>query len=126
MSAQKTDDRCGQVMQSLIDTALEAFRFHRTFHQALVKVKPQDAKRYLGRADYFLSRIVRNLGDAGLSLGPLQEGEAYDPGMAVIVLNLDDFEPDEEPLVIDQIVEPIIMNSDGICRMGTVMLRRDQ
>lgn len=123
MSTREATEPCEQFQEALIETTLEAFRLHRTFRQALNRLESKDSQRFIGRADYFLSRIERNLEDAGMSLKTLQEGERYDPGMAVTALNIDDFDPDTEQLVIDQILEPIILNRHGVQRTGTVMLR---
>ena len=44
--------------------------------------------------------------------------------MAVTTVNMDEFAP-EEALVIEQMLEPIIMNREGqILQTGTVLLRR--
>jgi hypothetical protein len=51
------------------------------------------------------------------------EGQKYDPGVAATALNISDFGPDDE-LVIEQMVEPIVMGSEGIIRPGTVLLKR--
>ncbi len=109
--------------ESLIETTLEAFRLHRTFKQVLEKLEVKEAQRYSGRAEYVLSRIKRNLEDAGMSLHSVEEGERYDPGMAVTVLNIEEFDLDADRLVIDQMLEPIILDPQGVRRVGTVLLR---
>ena len=43
--------------------------------------------------------------------------------MAVTPLNIEDFEPNT-PLIVDQMMEPIIMGSDGIIKTGTVILKK--
>jgi hypothetical protein len=111
--------------ESLIATTLEAFRMHRTFKQVLGKLETRDSQRFLGKADYFLARISRNLENAGMSIGSLREGDQYDPGMPVTVLNLDSFDPDVDRLVIEQVLEPIILNSNGVRRVGAVLVREE-
>jgi hypothetical protein len=45
--------------------------------------------------------------------------------MAATPLNIEDFGPDEI-LLVDQMVEPVILGSEGVLRTGTVMLRKAQ
>jgi hypothetical protein len=49
------------------------------------------------------------------------EGQPYDVGMAVSALNLSDFSPDDA-LVVEQMLEPVIMGSEGLLKGGTVIL----
>ena len=51
------------------------------------------------------------------------EGQAFDAGAAATPLNISDFSPDDV-LVVEQMIEPIIMDSVGIVRTGTVLLAR--
>ena len=51
------------------------------------------------------------------------EGQAYDPGVAASALNIGDFGA-EDVLVVEQMIEPIIMGSEGLVRRGTVMLKK--
>ena len=51
------------------------------------------------------------------------EGHPFDPGIAATPLNIDDFDA-KDPLVIDQMLEPIIMGKDGLVKTGTVTLRK--
>lgn len=123
MSTASGTEHGQRVEESLIGTTLEAFRLHRTFKQVLAKLEVKEAQRYSGRADYVLSRIKRNLEDAGMSLHSVEEGERYDPGMAVTALNVDEFDIEADHLVIDQMLEPIILDPQGVRRVGTVLLR---
>ena len=51
------------------------------------------------------------------------EGQLYDPGMAITPLNIDEFDPDD-PLYVEQMIEPIIMQGDTVCKIGTAILGR--
>ena len=53
------------------------------------------------------------------------EDQHFDPGMAVSVINMEDFEA-QDLLIVDQMIEPIIMGADGLKRPGTVTVRRVQ
>ena len=113
-----------QIEQSLIEMALESWKFARIFARVVDKLDAGDANRYANQLRYFQKRIEQNLEAVGLKLVNL-EGHPFDPGMAASPINLADFGPDDT-LLIDQMVEPIIMGSDGLKRQGTVMLRKAQ
>jgi hypothetical protein len=59
---------------------------------------------------------------AGLTLVNV-EGQPYEPGVAATALNSEDFGADDV-LFVDQMIEPIIMGSEGLVRSGTVILRK--
>lgn len=106
----------------LIDTAVESWRFSRLFARVVAKLDAGEGGRYINQLRFFQKRIEENLTGAGLVLVNV-EGLPFDAGMAASALNLGDFGPDEE-LIVEQMVEPIIMGSDGLRKPGTVMLRQ--
>lgn len=110
--------------QSLIELAVEGWRFSRVFARAVDKLDAGEVSRYAGQHRYFLKKIEECLATSGLVLVNV-EGEIFDAGMAVSALNLGDFEPDDG-LLVDQMMEPIIMGPDGLRRLGAVMLRKMQ
>ena len=111
-----------QMEQSLIDIAVESWRFSRLFGKVVNKLDAGEAGRYLSQLRYFQKKVEDNLGSSGLRLVNV-EGHPYDPGMAASALNLGDFGPNDV-LLVDQMVEPIIMGSDGLRKQGTVMLKK--
>jgi hypothetical protein len=110
--------------QSLIDVAVESWRFSRLFMRAVGKLDAGEAGRYQNQLRYFLKKVDENLESNGLKLVNV-EGQPYDAGMAASALNLEEFGP-EDLLLVDQMVEPIIMGPNGLRKEGTVMLRRVQ
>jgi hypothetical protein len=106
----------------LIDTAVESWRFSRLFARIIGKLDAGEAIKYANQLRFFQRRVEQNLAAAGLTLVNV-EGQMFDTGMAAAALNLGDFGPDED-LLVDQMVEPIIMGSDGLKKSGTVMLRQ--
>ena len=50
------------------------------------------------------------------------EGQPFDPGMAATPLNIEDFDG-EDSLIVDQMLEPIVMEKDGLVKTRTVTLR---
>ena len=106
----------------IIDIAIDSWRFSRLFLRMLNKLDASEASRYASQFQYYLEKLEQNLQSAGISLVNL-EGQNYDPGMAVTVLNMEDFTANDN-LLVEQMIEPIIMGQDGLTRGGTVMLGR--
>lgn len=110
--------------RSLIEIAVESWKFSRVFARVVNKLDAGEASRYVSQLRYFQKRVEQNLDAAGLKLVNV-EGHPFDPGMAASPLNIADFGP-EDSLLVDQMVEPIIMGPDGLKKQGTVMLRKVQ
>jgi hypothetical protein len=109
---------------SLIDLAIEGWKFSKLFIRMMNKLDAGEAGRYMNQLRYYHENIESNLARANMRLVNL-EGQIFDPGMAVSALNAGDFNP-EDSLLVDQMLEPIIMGEDGLLRSGTVMLRKAQ
>lgn len=110
------------VEQSLIDIAVESWRFSRLFGKVITKLDAGESGRYINQLRYFQKSVEENLDSSGLKLVNV-EGQPYDAGMAASALNIGDFGP-EDMLLVDQMVEPIIMGPNGLRKEGTVMLRK--
>ena len=108
--------------QSLIDIAVESWRFSRLFGKVVSKLDAGESGRYINQLRYFQKKVEENLDSNGLKLVNV-EGQPYDPGMAASALNLGDFGPDDV-LLVEQMLEPIIMGPKGLRKQGTVMLRK--
>jgi len=108
--------------QSLIDIAVESWRFSRLFGKVVSKLDAGESGRYINQLRYFQKKVEESLDSSGLKLVNV-EGQPYDAGMAASALNLGDFSPDDV-LLVDQMVEPIIMGPNGLRKQGTVMLRK--
>lgn len=113
-----------QLEQSLIDVAVESWRFSRLFVRVVNKLDAGEVGRYQNQLRYFLKKVDENLEANGLKLVNV-EGLPYETGMAASALNLEEFGP-EDQLLVDQMVEPIIMGPNGLRKEGTVMLRKVQ
>lgn len=111
-----------QLEQSLIEVAIESWRFSRLFSRVVNKLDAGEASRYVNQLRYFQKRVEESLDASGLKLVNV-EGQPFDSGMAASALNIGDFGPDDQ-LLVDQMVEPIIMGPEGLRRQGTVMLRK--
>lgn len=111
-----------QLEQSLIEIAVESWRFSRLFSRVVNKLDAGEAGRYVNQLRYFQKKVEESLDANGLTLVNV-EGHPFDPGMAASALNIGDFGPDDQ-LLVDQMVEPIIMGPYGLKKPGTVMLRK--
>src|SRR5262245_17427043 len=109
-----------QIEQSLIDIAVEGWRFSSLFGKVVRKCDAGESARYVNQIRYFQKKVEESLNANGLKLVNV-EGQPFDAGIAASALNLSDFGPDDV-LLIDQMLEPIIMGSNGIRKQGTVML----
>jgi len=108
--------------QSLIEIAVESWRFSRLFARVVSKLDAGEAGRYVNQLRYFQKKLEETLDETGLKLVNV-EGELFDPGMAASALNIGDFGPDDT-LLVDQMMAPIIMGTEGLKKQGTVMLRK--
>jgi hypothetical protein len=106
----------------LVDVAIDGWRLARLFDRMLAKLDAGEAPRFANQLRYYLKRLEERLQDADLKLVNL-EGQRYDAGIAASALNIGDFGPDDV-LVVEQMLEPIVMGSDGVVRAGTVMLQK--
>ena len=111
-----------QTELSLIEIAVEAWRFSRLFEKVVGKLDAGESGRYFNQIRYFQKKVEEGLSASGLKLVNV-EGQAYDAGMAATALNLGDFGPDDL-LLVEQMLEPIIMGQKGLRKQGTVILKK--
>lgn len=107
---------------SLMTIAMEAWRFGKVFERALMKLDAGEQSRYTGQLRWFMKKLEESLAEVDLRIVNV-EGHPFDPGIAATPLNIEDFDA-HDTLVIDQMLEPIIMDSDGLLKTGTVTLRK--
>ena len=111
-----------KLTKSLLDVAVESWRFGRLFDRLLMKLDAGEQGRYRGQFRWFQRKLEDSLTDSGLRIVNV-EGHSFDPGMAATPLNIEEF-GSEDALIVDQMLEPIIMGPDGLVRPGTVTLRK--
>lgn len=115
-------DRSELLERSLIDVAVETWRLSRLFARVVTKLDAGDQGRYANQLRYFQRKVEEHLDAAGFKLVSV-EGQPFDPGVAAAAVNIADFGPDEK-LLVEQMVEPIVMGSEGLRRQGTVLVRK--
>ena len=108
--------------KSLLSIAVEAWRFSRVYERLISKLDAGEQKRFFSQFRYFQKQLEDNLLDAGYRLQNL-EGQVFDTGIAATAVNQSDFLT-KDVLVVDQMLEPVILNENGIVKMGKVFLRK--
>lgn len=111
-----------QYENTIINMAIENWRLSRLFIKAVSKLDQSETNKYIGQLRYFQKNIETTLEDCNLKIVNI-EGQSYDVGMAAVAMNIEDFEENDK-LIIESMIEPIIMGNDGIKRQGMVMLRK--
>lgn len=110
------------MQQSLITIASESYRVSKVFEKVLSKLSPEDQQKYSSQFAWFFKRVTKALDQVDIKLVSI-EGKEYEPGDAIVPLNIGDFPP-EEDLIIQQMIEPIIMSNGIILKTGTALLER--
>ena len=93
---QETNDL---LTKSIVDIMSETYRFKRVFVKAVSKLEVEDQKKYASQFAWFTKRVDKAAENAGLSIVDLS-GQEFDPGMAVTAMNIDDFEPEDDSVMI--------------------------
>ena len=108
--------------ETLASIAVESWRITKVFDRLLGKIKVDEQERYRGQLRWFVNKIEEALDEANLRIVNV-EGHTFDPGMAATPLNIEEFDS-EDTLVVKQMLEPIIMDKEGLIKTGTVILRK--
>lgn len=119
---EQNDGNYNVLKQSVINIAVEAWRFKRVFISAMGKLDAGDSTKYLSQYNWFDKKVTIALEDAGLRTVNV-EGQLFDVGMPLTPINLDDFSLSDS-LYIEQMIEPIIMENGVVVRPGTAILGR--
>ena len=108
----------------IINIAIETWRFGRVFERLLSKLDTDEQQRYRNQSRWFEKKLEEFLAEVGWQIVDI-EGQAFDPGMAATPLNIEDFDA-EDSLIVDQMLEPIIMEKEELVKTGTVMLKKEE
>lgn len=107
-----------------VKLALEAYKLASLTQTVLNQVDPTEAKKYSSRLAFILRNIQETLQESQLRIVPL-EGVPFDEGLAISAVNLSEFDSRDD-LIIDRVLEPLIMGSQGIVHSGIVSLRKKE
>lgn len=112
------------VLESLIGMVIESWRFVKSYHSMAIKLPANDQTKHLNKLRYFQRQLNIQLAKSNISIVSC-EGQVYQEGMAVSAINLDEFSH-EDTLIVDQVIEPIIMGSNGLLHTGIVTLKKQE
>jgi len=118
----ETENTESSATAALIDLAVDSWKFAKLFARVISKLDAGEQSRYANQMRFFQKRVESAAEAAGARIVSI-EGQPFEPGMAASPLNLEDFEEGDK-LYVDQMLEPIVMGSDGVLRTGTMMLRK--
>jgi len=107
---------------AVVSMAVESWRFAKVFDRVLTKLDAGEQNRYKNQFRWFIKKVEEALGAAQLTIVNV-EGQPFDPGVAATPLNIEEFDPNT-PLIVDQMLEPIIMGREGLVKAGIVTLRK--
>jgi len=108
---------------SVVSMAIESWRFARTFERLLGKLDAGEQVRYISQYNWFMKKVVEALNQVNLWVVNF-EGQPFDIGMSATPLNIDEFDPENDTLIVDKVLEPTIMGKDGLVKTGTITLRK--
>ena len=108
----------------IINIAIETWRFRRVSDRFLTKLDTGEQQRYQNQLRWFEKKLEEFLAEVGWQIVDI-EGQAFDPGMAATPLNIEDFDA-ADSLIVDQMLEPIIMEKEELVKTGTVMLKKEE
>lgn len=108
---------------NIVSLVIVSWRFSRIFRDILPKLNDEDSARFKGRYSWFCRRLEEISGNMGLKIIEISPGTAYDIGMAVTPVNIEDFDAGDS-LCVMNMIEPIIISGDTVIKTGTVILER--
>jgi hypothetical protein len=108
--------------QAVIEMVIESWRFSKVFERMIAKLDVSERGKYLSQYKWFIKKVESSLAGAGMHIVNV-EGQLFDAGMAASPLNLDEFD-DNDCLIVDNMLEPIIMGHEGLVKTGTVTLKK--
>lgn len=106
----------------LLNLLIESWRFLQASKRASLSLDATQIRSYQGQIRWFERKMDEVLEETGWKLLSF-EHHPYDPGLPLKALNMADFGANEQ-LVIDRMLEPAVTDSNGLVKMGTVLLRK--
>ena len=108
--------------ESIINLAIESWRFAKGFERLLRQVDVAQPKRYESQIKWITKQTEDSLADVGLRIANV-EGHPYEVGIPATPMNIEDFDPDDT-LEVDLMLEPIIMEGTVPINTGKITLRK--
>lgn len=112
------------IEDKIIETVTEFYKFNGTFNRMLSRVPNYETQRYLSKYLWVKKKITELADSIEIQINDFT-GMDFDPGLPISVLNIDEFEADDE-LVISQMLEPVILKSGKLLKSGTALVEVKQ
>jgi len=111
-----------KTINSFATLAGDYWRLLRSYERLIAESSPENHNRLKSNYRNAERRLSSAINDHDIKIISY-EGKDYTPNLAVTVVNGDEFDDNEE-LVINQMIEPIIMLGDRVLSMGKVILSK--
>jgi hypothetical protein len=108
-------------VKRLADHALEILRMEKMLYTLINNLDKAEQNKYAGRFNWFSKKKAEFFANEGLSFDFYEIGLPYDVGSPLNPVNIGEFTPEDE-LVVVQVIEPTIMYKDKVISRGTVQL----
>lgn len=108
--------------KTVVAISVEAWRFRNVFERLIMHLSPSERPRYGGQFAWFNRKIKEALNESGIKIIDIK-GQEFSASMPAVPINIGEFNEDDV-LVVDQMLEPIIMSGDKILKTGIVVLRK--
>jgi len=112
-----------EVSKGLANLSVEYWRLLRMYDRAVKEQAPEKQLKASAQFRYSSKKLHKIMEESGLRL-IAYEGQKYTANLPVTVLNGDDFDDNEE-LIIDQTLEPTIIEGDRVLMFGKVVVRKE-
>lgn len=107
---------------TLADFAVEIWRMPKLLDKLISRLDYDEQNKYHSQFAWFNKKAIEFLYSTGITIVSLDK-IPFDIGMPVTPINIGDFGKDDE-LVIDQVLEPVIMQNGKIIKTGSVLLKK--
>ena len=106
-----------------LEFILELYSFRKSIDRIAATLPMDERSKFSGKVSYFMKKATKFIEDNNVSFIEQNPGDPYDVGLPVTPVNSADFDKDAE-LVIDQVIEPTVMQNGKVVKMGTVLLKK--
>lgn len=101
--------------------AIEFWKLIRSYERILIFLPPEHHAKTQAQVRFSARRLAAVLEESGIRLVTF-DGQVFEPNLPVTAVNMEDFGNTDENLIIEQTIEPTVMNDNSIVSMGKVVL----
>ncbi len=101
--------------------AIEFWKLIRSYERSLSLLPPEHQAKIQAQVRYSARRLETLLDDTDIRLVSF-DGRVFEPNLPITAVNAEDFDNNTDNLVVDQTIEPAVMNNSTVIIMGKVVL----